>query len=342
MTKFRPSTLLVGLWMVFAAAAPAAELADAQKLFNTGKYAECITACETAITTNQFGEGWWLLKIRAELATGRYPEALKTYESGVDRYDSSIPLRLLGHEALRMNDRADDAATILEIVRARAERSPWRYSDPPNRVALGKALLLSGADARQVLELFFDKAKKEAPDSVDAYVASAQLALDKGDYALAAETFAEALKRSPDDPDIHFGLARAYDSDAERATAAINKALELNPQHVDSLLFQADNLNDREEYKQADAILEKVLWVNARHPKAWALRAVMAHVGGDRKKEEAHRKEALSTWSTNPEVDHVLGLKLSQKYRFAEGAWYQGQALKFNADYVPAKIQLAQ
>ena len=85
-----------------------------------------------------------------------------------------------------------------------------------------------------------------------------------------------------------------------------------------------------------------MLWVNARHPKAWALRAVMAHVGGDRKKEEAHRKEALSTWSTNPEVDHVLGLKLSQKYRFAEGAWYQGQALKFNADYVAAKIQLAQ
>ena len=65
------------------------------------------------------------------------------------------------------------------------------------------------------------------------------------------------LKRSPDDPDIHFGLARALENDGDRATAALAKALELNPRHVESLLLQADNLIDREEYKSAEGLLEK-------------------------------------------------------------------------------------
>jgi len=38
-------------------------------------------------------------------------------------------------------------------------------------------------------------------------------------------------------------LARAFEeSDAKEAKAALQKALELNPQHAESLLFQADNL----------------------------------------------------------------------------------------------------
>jgi tetratricopeptide (TPR) repeat protein len=41
-------------------------------------------------------------------------------------------------------------------------------------------------------------------------------------------------------------------------------------------------------------------------------------------------------------VDYLIGRKLSQKYRFAEGAAYQRQALKFDPEYLPAKIQLAQ
>ena len=50
----------------------------------------------------------------------------------------------------------------------------------------------------------------------------------------------------------------------------------------------------------------------------------------------------LAWWAVNPEVDHLIGRKLSQKYRFAEGAEYQRQALKSDPQYLPAKIQLAQ
>ena len=44
----------------------------------------------------------------------------------------------------------------------------------------------------------------------------------------------------------------------------------------------------------------------------------------------------------NPRVDFLIGEKLSQKYRFSEGAAAQRLALQFDKDFLPSKIQLAQ
>src|SRR5437899_789219 len=89
-------------------------------------------------------------------------------------------------------------------------------------------------------------------------------------------------------------------------------------------------------------ILDKVHSVNPWHPKAWAFRAVLSHLASDSSGETEAREKGLKFWKTNPEVDYLIGKKLSQKYRFAEGAAYQRRALGFNKQYVPAKIQLAQ
>ena len=334
--------LSLAVLLVVHLPAPAAELSDARELFNAGKYAECIDLCAKAIEARQWDENWSLLKIRAELATGKYPEALETYQYALKRYDTSVVLRLLGRDVYRVNNRPGDAEQALVDVRTMAGRAPWRYGDAPSLVALGRALIESGADARQVLELFYDRAKKHAPDAVEPYLASGELALEKNDYALAAEAFAEAAKRDADNPDVHFGLARAFHDDSERSTEALNQALELNPRHADSLLFQADNLIDREEYGRTEELLRKVLEVNPKHPRAHAYRAVLAHLAADPAREQSHRADALEPWVTNPEVDHLIGQKLSQKYRFAEGEAYQRQALKFDPAYRPAKVQLCQ
>jgi tetratricopeptide (TPR) repeat protein len=50
----------------------------------------------------------------------------------------------------------------------------------------------------------------------------------------------------------------------------------------------------------------------------------------------------LKFWQTNPRVPYLVGLKLSQKYRFAEGAELQREALKFDPKDIEAKVQLAQ
>src|SRR5690606_16104853 len=96
------------------------------------------------------------------------------------------------------------------------------------------------------------------------------------------------------------------------------------------------------QYEQADLAIEKTLAVNPVHPRAHALRAVLAELRGNPAEIATARTAALQSWPTNPEVDHLIGLKFSQKYRFAEGAERQRKALEFDPDYLPAKGQLAQ
>ena len=91
--------------------------------------------------------------------------------------------------------------------------SPQRFATPEGRVALGRFFLLKGADAKKVLDLFYDVAIKQQPDLVEAYLATAELALDKQDLALAAETLRKAPKAAAEDPRFHYLLARAYSAE---------------------------------------------------------------------------------------------------------------------------------
>ncbi|HSV13641.1 MAG TPA: tetratricopeptide repeat protein [Tepidisphaeraceae bacterium] len=340
---FRP-VLLLPLVIIIAivAAARGQSLDDAQRLLRTGEYAKCDQICDAAIAGNDWRESWWLLKLRAELTTGQYGEALKTYESALARQPASVQIRLLGYQVLRANDRPADAISAINEIAQMIRAEPWRYSSARDRVAVGRAMLIAGSDARQILELLYDRAKKDEPEAIEPYLASGDLALDKNDFAVAAESFEAAAKHATNDPDVYFGLARAYENDSQRANAALTKALELNPRHVPSLLYQADNAIDQEAYDAASEILDRVLSINLHESHAWAYRAVLAHLLGDRKKESDARDQALSTWHTNPEVDHLIGKKISQKYRFVEGQAYQRRALEFAPDDQPARIQLCQ
>jgi tetratricopeptide (TPR) repeat protein len=319
------------------------EFDDAVALFNSGQYADCIRACAGGTESQKWRESWWDLKLRAELETGRYAEALESLKASLERFSSSVRLRFLGYQVHRLNNQPEDAGRMLGEIEAAVTGQGWRYRDPASRIALGRFFLMRGADPREVLEVFFDQVKKSRPDYVDSYLAVGDLALAKHDYALAAESFELAAKFAPEDPAVHLGLAKALaDSDPKRAAEALSKALELNPHHPESLLMKADRLVDSEHYEGAEDVLDKVLEVNPKHFQALAYRAVLAHLEGDSQSEQAWRRAALVPCSTNPEVDHLIGKKLSQKYRFQEGSTYQRQALQLDPDYLPAKMQLSQ
>jgi tetratricopeptide (TPR) repeat protein len=252
-------------------------------------------------------------------------------------------MRLLAREVFLFNGDEARASGVLEELDRFVMADPGRYDGGHDRVAVGRFLLQRGADPRQVLELVYDPLRKEAPDFADVYLATAELALEKYDFALAAETLRTAPRSMATDPQYHYLLARSYETDdPQRMDAALTAALAINPRHVDSLLLRVDRLIDAEQYAQADDQLKQVLAVNSNHPTAWAYKAVLAHLDSDAAAEQEARDQALARWKTNPEVDHLIGRKLSQKYRFAEGAAYQRRALAFDADYRPAKIQLSQ
>ena len=194
-----------------------------------------------------------------------------------------------------------------------------------------------------MLEQFYDRAKKRDAAHRDSYLASGQLALDKGDFQLAAKAFSEGLKKFPEDADLHFGLAAAFaPGDRKEMLDSLENALEYNTNHAPSLLLLADHLIDAEDYAAASKMLDRALAVNPLHPEAWACRAVIAHLRNDAASERRARDTALKVWATNPEVDYLIGRKLSLKYRFTEGAAAQRRALTFDPKFLPAKIQLSQ
>lgn len=340
-----PVLLIVVFCGWLALPAFADDLDDARKLLLTGQYSEAIRAAEKGVQEDENSEEWRLLLVQSHMVVGQYAKAHTALTNALSRYphSSSIRLRFVGRDVKLFNGLPDDAKDYLDEINRLAGSRTWAYRDPANVTALGRAALLLGADPKMVLDRLFEPVKKAAPDLRDIHLATGQLALDKGDFALAAKIFQDAIKRFKSDADFQFGLARSLMSGSRpQALRALELAMEFNEKHVPSRLLLVDHLVDAEEYEEAEKLLKEVLDVNVSQPEAWAYRAVMAHLRNDKVKEKQFRADALRHYTNNPAVDQLIGRKLSQKYRFAEGAAYQRLALKSDRNFLPAKFQLAQ
>ncbi|MEN9677022.1 MAG: hypothetical protein RIS76_2918 [Verrucomicrobiota bacterium] len=331
-----------GLVSLPAVGAEPPELDDVKKRALSGQYAEVIEAAEAAVAAKDRNEEWRLLLIQTLLEVGRYPDARAVATNALASDSRSIRLRWAAREAFQSNGDQARAAEMLEEIQQLVASRVYSFRDPPSLVIFGRSALAMGIDPKQVLEKIYLTAGKADPKLRDVYLARGELALSKSDFALAGKVFDEALKLLPDDPDLHHGRARAFaDGDREEMVASLEAALKLNPRHVPSLLLLAEHRVDGEDYAGAAKLLEQIRAVNPVHPGAWALTAVLAHLRFDTESESRARETALRYWTNNPRVDFLIGEKLAQKYRFAEGAARQRQALAFDPDFLPAKAQLA-
>lgn len=321
----------------------AVELDATRDQYRTGQYAKCLQSTQKAINNGAYSAQWRILKIRSLMALGLYDQAADDMDVILFNYPVSIPLLELAYEAYLYGGKERRAGEVLQrIVRIGTNRDV-RYFSPPDFVALGKSLLRLDYDAKLILDEFFDRAIRSDPNYIEGYLAAGQLALDKKDYELAADQYRKALERFGTEPDAHYGLAKAfYPSNRLSMINSLDAAILINPRHAPSLILMAEHQIDCEDYVGAAKLLDKVLEFNAWHPHAWAYKVVLAHLANDPNAMKSHRANALKHWPANPEVDYLIGRKLSQKYRFTEGSSYQLRSLKLNPEYLPAKIQLAQ
>ncbi len=339
----RLRAVLGGLAMAGWALAPlhAGEVEEARQLLLRGEYGKVIATATEQTAKQPEDLEWPLLLGEAQSELGRYAEARGTLVQALGRFPSSPRLRLAAVAALRATGAAKEARQKLEPLNP--ERGGGRmYGTAAEIVARGRAALLFGTDPKTILEQLYDPARKAQPESRDSYLACGDLALEKGDSALAAKSFANATKKFPEDADAWYGLARAYaSSDDEAMQAALEKVFALNQGHVGGWLLVAENQIEAENYPEAEKSLAAALKTNPNRPEAHALRAVLAHLRADPKGEAAALAAARKFWRENPAVPHLVGRKLSQKYRFAEGAALQREALKYDPRFLPAKAQLA-
>lgn len=336
--------MLLLLGGLFLAGSPswANDLADAWKAQHTGNHTEAARLAKTARETGERSVEWPLLEAQALISVGQYETALSVLEEAIDRDRRSPRLRWMAHQVQESLGQTQEAALGLsQILQLLGTRNPG-YRQGPDLVAFGRAALKIGIDPKEVLERLYSVASRLNPEHRDSYLARGALALEKQDGALAAKAFQEGLEKFPEDPDFHHGIAQAYaNSDRSRMASALEAALSINPRHAPSLLLLADHRLLAEDIEGAHEALDTILDLNSRHAEAWAYRAVLAHLRNDPEAEQDARNAALSDWKQNPLVDHRIGQKLSQKYRFAEGATHQRRALGMKPDYLAAKAQLA-
>ena len=161
-------------------------------------------------------------------------------------------------------------------------------------------------------------------------------------FQLAAEAFRAGLKKFPDDPDLAAGWRRPAESgDREEMQKSIRAALAINPRHIPSRLLLANHLIDAEQYTEAEKQLGLVLQVNPASTRSSGVSAVLAFAPRC-ESGKAISGGGVGILPDQSRVDHLIGLKLSQKYRFAEGAAAQRRALEFEPAYLPAQRQLAE
>jgi tetratricopeptide (TPR) repeat protein len=311
--------------------------------FLAGDYAAVIEQAGGAVKARERGEDWPLLYANALWMTGKYPEAKEAITAAQRFNYYSIRIRLLAYKIYRSNGDLDESAGMLDEINGLGGSRRWGYRDPADLVALGEAAVLLGADPKLVLDNFFTPVKKSNPNLREVYLAIGKLALDKHDYALAGKAFQEGLQKFPKDPELLYGMAEALTSSERKdMLSAIESVFKANKNHIGARLLLVEHLVDAEEYDEAEKELKKIEAVNPSRPEMWAYRAVIAHLRNDDTSEQNARNEGLKFWKTNPEVDHIIGRKLSQKYRFAEGSVYQRRAVQFDPRFLPARIQLAQ
>jgi tetratricopeptide (TPR) repeat protein len=319
----------------------AVSLPDGERLLAAGKYEDAAAAARAALHESD-SVGWRLLLVRALTATGQRQPALREAIAVVERHPSSLEGLKLAHDVFRAAGDRQRAGATLQKLRAAASAPGAAITDPRELVAAGEAALLAGDEPKTVLSTYFQEAERLDPKCKATYLAGGTLALDKHDDALGAEWFRRGLGKLGPDADLQAALARAfYNGDRKEMLSALDAALHLNPRHVPALLLRAEHAIDSEDYPGARDTLAKVFKIDGGEPSAWAFEAVLAHLRHDPKGEQAARARALAAGPNNPTVDSLIGRKLTEKYRFVEGAAYQRRALAFDPQFLPAKAQLA-
>ncbi len=317
----------------------AEELKAARDLFHRGEYDEAFGKLERAEINIEEDRRITALKARIRLMEGKYDEAADLVENDWS-FEGSQEGQMLLYDIRRAEGDFAEAAN-----HAAAVFNSRRFAESSDLLAIGRSALIHGGEPKDILDRFYRTVQKREPDNATVYQYIGDLAFEKYDYELAAENYNRGLQIEPNNTDLRAALAECFfDSDRAHALELLEKNLEINPRHVDSLLMMASHhlLAEFEDKTEAVALLERAEKVNPNEPRPDAMRAVMALLLADEEAAEKHREEAKRGREADPRIDYHIGEWMSSLMRFQEAVLFLRASLETDPEFLPAKISLGQ
>ena len=349
-------SLLTISFFIFAAcaAAQAPTLEEALEQLTKGEYAEAVTAFNRLLSANPNEAKAQAGLLRAYLETGKYQEA----ETAAKKFNS-VGAKLALGEVYAATGRYNEAIAEFERIGRTAKDTPKHRAD------LRRAELLAMTGKEELATPIFqsfeklyesDKEKKaedltliaqaliylekykEANDVIgeatsddaefiEANLVGGELYTTKYNYAEAATFFTDALDTNPNSARAHLGIAANKQIEGgEEMQAALNKALEINPNYVDAFNLRAWILLEKEEYEPALKDLESALKINPNSLNAHSLKATLFWLQNRKADSD---KEINTTLAINPKYGRLyetLSHFAGQTRRYAEGAEFSKQA----------------
>ena len=270
----------------------------------TGRYTEAESSARKFLLKTP-GAG----SVRHELAevfaaTGRYAEAISEFErASTELAKSSTASEKLGSELRR--------AEVLELtgqeVRAREifQSIEKYYSDALPQEAPDLTLF---ARALVHLEKFQDandsylEAIQVDPSYFEAHAGAGELFTEKYNYGDAARFFDDALKLNPKSARAHLDVAINKSLEGgEEMSAALNRALSVNPNLVAALVFKASLALEGGQFDAATTEIDKALKINPRSLEAHGLRTAMYYL-----QDRDIEPEVTATLAINPHYGAIF------------------------------------
>lgn len=319
---------------------PVAEAVKAARaLYFQGDYEEAIKAANKGSIDHDDDRRFIVLEAKALLAQGEYEKAISMLGDEWIFEDTQQGQMLYYDIKRAQGDFTGARGHLREVLFSR------RYAKPADLLEIGRAALLNGGEPKDILKRFYQRVERLEPENATVPQYIGDLALEKYDYEMAAESYDKGLQLEPNNTDLRFALAKTFfSSDRKHAMELLETNLEANPKHVNSLLLSAQHhlLAELEDKSKAISLIERAEKVDANDPRPDAMRAVMALIEADEAGAERLRVKAKEGRPNDPRIDYNIGDWMASLMRFQEAVPFLREALKTDPEFLPAKIALGQ
>lgn len=267
----------------------------------------------------------YLLYARGQLlmAVGRYDTANKTFQQATDQTEDFWLALLSRGRLLEQMGRFREAETLYQQIYQSYRQGQFQSSKTLSIAARAAASLEQFHEANNA----FRKANSLNSSHVPTLFGWAELFRDKYNTADAKRTYEDLLAVNPRHAGAYVGLAHTLNSFGKKEKL-VQKALEINPNHVGALnLLTALQILDG-QYEQARSTVEKTLAVNPSSITALAHQASVAFLNEQNHEVQEIEQRALSINSAAAEFYLTLADNLVHRFRYPAAVEYARQAVK--------------